>query len=104
MSLKTLLSYLSEVRANLSEAEKGLNRAAKLLERIINSIPDVIADYVDDVERLEIEKALIGVWEKVKIASSLVSDACFLALRKDYDLGEILLKLRDMEKAQKSTS
>lgn len=61
MSLKTLLSYLSEVRANLSEAEKDLERAAKLLERIINSIPDVIADYVDDVERLEIEKALIGV-------------------------------------------
>jgi DNA anti-recombination protein RmuC len=68
MSLKTLLSYLLEVRANLSEAEKGLERAVKLLERIINSISDVIADYVDDVERLEIEKALIEVWEKVKIA------------------------------------
>jgi hypothetical protein len=104
MSLKTLLSYLSEVRANLSEAEKGLERAAKLLERIINSISDVIADYVDDVERLEIEEALIEVWEKVKIASSLASDACFLVLKKDYDLGEILLKLRDMENAQKSTS
>jgi len=104
MSLKTLLSCLSEVRAYLSEAEKDLERAAKLLERVINSIPDVVADYVDDVERLEIEKVLIGVWEKVKIATSIVFDARFLVLKKDYELGDILLKLKSVENAQKSTS
>jgi hypothetical protein len=54
MSLKTLPSCLSE-------AEKDLERAAKLLERVTNSIPDVVADYVDDVEGLEIEEVLIGV-------------------------------------------
>jgi hypothetical protein len=104
MSLKTLLSCLSEVRAYLSEAEKDLERAAKLLERVINSIPDLVADYVDDVERLEIEKVLIGVWEKVKIATSIVFDARFLVLKKDYELGDILLKLKSVENAQKSTS
>jgi hypothetical protein len=104
MSLKTLLSCLSEVRAYLSEAGKDLERAAKLLERVINSIPDLVADYVDDVERLEIEKVLIGVWEKVKIATSIVSDARFLVLEKDYELGDALLKLKSVEDAQKSTS
>jgi hypothetical protein len=104
MSLKTLLSCLSEVRAYLSEAGKDLERAAKLLERVINSIPDLVADYVDDVERLEIEKVLIGVWEKVKIATSIVSDARFLVLEKDYELGDALLKLKSVEDVQKSTS
>jgi len=99
MTLKTLLSYLSEVVANISDAKKSLERAVKLFEKIINGVPDVVRDYVDDVERLEIERKLIEAWEKVKIASSLISDASSLIFWEERDLEEILDRSESMQKS-----
>jgi len=60
---------------------------------------DVIKDYIDGVERLEIERKLIEAWEKVKIASSLVFDASSLIFWEEHDLEEILDRSESMQKS-----